>query len=340
MTKKQKTMYILKKVGQLVLVLLLLSMIVFTIARLSPGDPLRAYYGDGVERMSTEQKEAAKERLGLDEPIPVQYVKWMKSAAHGDFGISYKYKQPVSEVIGEVWFNTLLLGGSAFVLTFAFALEIGKFCAMREGSKLDRLICKVGVVSNSIPSFFMALILVLLFAVNLRIFPVSGAYALGQSSNVFDRLYHLILPVTVMVLQHLWYYAYMIRNKLIEETRKDYVLLCKAKGLSKKQIMNKHCLRNILPSLFVLMAISVPHILGGTYVVEMVFSYPGLGTLSFESAKYQDYNMLLTLCLLTGAVVVIFNLGAQIVNEFIDPRMKYERLIYSREEQQGLEQEI
>ncbi|MEA4921741.1 MAG: ABC transporter permease [Eubacteriaceae bacterium] len=324
--------YILNKAAQMIIVLIVLSIVVFVIARLCPGDPLKSYYGDGVEHMSTEQKYAAREKLGLNESIPVQYVKWAGNALQGDWGISYKYKRPVTEVIGGAWQNTLLLGGLSFILTFVLAILLGMFCAMRENSRTDRIICKTGVISSSIPTFFLAILLILFFAVDLPVFPSGGAYSYGGSSNFFDRIYHLILPVTVMVLQHLWYYTYMIRNKLIEETRQDYVLLCKVKGLSKKQIIRKHCFRNILPSLLTIMAISVPHILGGTYVVEMVFSYPGLGTLSFESARYQDYNMLMALCLLTGLVVLVFNLAAQIINEFIDPRMKYEKEAADHEE--------
>lgn len=323
--KTSKGKYIFNKIIQMIIVLIVLSVVVFVIARLCPGDPLKSYYGDGVEHMSTEQKYQAREKLGLNDSIPVQYVKWARNALQGDWGISFKYKRPVAEVIGSMWQNTLFLGGISFVLTFVFAILLGKFCAMRENSNIDKAICKVGVVSSSIPTFFLAILMILFLAVNIPIFPTGGAYAYGNSGNFFDRIYHLILPVTVLILQHLWYYTYMIRNKLIEETRQDYVLLCKAKGLSKKQIVKKHCFRNVLPSLVTIMAISVSHILGGTYVVEMVFSYQGLGTLTFESARYQDYNMLMALCLLTGVIVLVFNLAAQIINEFIDPRMKYEK---------------
>lgn len=324
---QQKTTYVIKKLLQMILVLIILSMTVFVIARLCPGDPLRSYYGDGVEHMSTEQKEMAREKLGLNDSMVVQYTRWVTSAFDGDLGISYKYKQPVGEVIGRVWTNTLALGGIAYLLTFGLATLLGMFCALREESLIDRIICKIGVISGSVPAFFMALLLILVFAVNLKLLPTGGAYSYGNSESIADRLYHLILPVTVMVLEHLWYYAYMVRNKLIEETRQDYVLLCKAEGIPRKKIMRRHCLRNIMPSMLVIMAISLPHILGGTYIVEMVFSYPGLGTLSFESAMYQDYNMLMALCMVTGVIVLVFNLLAQILNEFIDPRMKYEHSV-------------
>lgn len=317
--------YITKKVMQMLAVLLLLSIVVFVIARLCPGDPLRSYYGDGVEHMSEIQKEAARDRLGLNDSMMTQYFRWIGGVFDGELGMSYKYKQPVGEIIGRVWMNTLILGGTAYVLTFGLAVLLGMFCALREESTADRIICRAGVAAGSIPAFFLALLLIYVFSVKLGILPTSGAYSYGNSGSVPDRIYHLILPVTVLVLEHLWYYAYMVRNKLIEETRQDYVLLCKAEGIPRKQIMRRHCLRNILPSMLVIMAISFPHILGGTYVVEMIFGYPGLGTLSFESAMYQDYHMLMALSLLTGAVVLVFNLLAQILGEFIDPRMKYEK---------------
>ena len=128
----------------------------------------------------------------------------------------------------------------------------------------------------------------------------------------------------MVVISHLWYYAYMIRNKLLEEVRAEYVLLARMKGLRKSRVMFGHCLRNVLPSYFSIMAISVPHVLGGTYIVETVFSYPGLGTLTYESARYQDYNLLMILSLLTGITVIFCNMAAQAVSERIDPRIRME----------------
>ncbi|QBE98034.1 Oligopeptide transport system permease protein OppB [Blautia producta] len=325
MNTSQKFEFLLKKLIQILLSMLVLSILVFFIARLSPGDPLKSYYGESVERMNEGQKEKARERLGLDAPMTVQYVRWVENALHGDFGISYKYKQDVGAVIEKVYANTLILGGLSYVLTFVLAVLLGVFCAMRENTFIDRCICKIGTVTNCIPSFFVALVLILIFGVNLAVLPTSGAYALGGEHSLGDRLVHLILPVTVMVLSHLWYYTYMVRNKLLEEIREDYVLLCKVKGMGKCRIMFTHCLRKILPSLISIMAISVPHIIGGTYIAESVFSYPGLGTLSMESAQYHDYNMLMVLSLITGFAVIVANVAGQIISEWIDPRMKQER---------------
>lgn len=319
---RKKAIYYGKKLLTFLLSVFALSLLVFYVARLAPGDPLVAYYGERTERMSVEEREQSLERLGLNDPIYVQYVRWVEGAFRGEFGISYQYKQPVTQVIQGRIGNTLILGGIGFVLTFAGALGVGLFCTWYEDRWPDRILCKLGTLSSCIPEFWLCLVLLLLFSVTLRWLPSSGAYDIGQAHSLSSRVTHLILPLTVVVLSHLWYYAYMIRNKLLEEVRADYVLLAKSKGLSKREILFRHCLRNILPSYFSIMAISVPHILGGTYIVETVFSYPGIGTLSYESARYHDYNLLMFLCILTGVLVIFCNVLAQIINERIDPRIR------------------
>lgn len=316
------TIRILKKLAALVLGLLVLSVLVFTMSRLAPTDPLQAYYGDRTEKMSAAEKEAARQRLGLNDSIPVQYVRWLKLAMQGDFGISYQYKQPVTKVISQRIGNTLILGGLGFLLTFAGALALGTLCAWYEDRWLDKILCKLGTVSSCIPEFWLSLMLILIFSVTLRWLPSSGAYTIGRADDLLDRAVHLILPITVVILSHLWYYAYLVRSKLLEETRREYVLLARAKGLSRKAVLLRHCLPAILPSYFSLMAISVPHILGGTYLVEAVFSYPGIGTLCYESARYADYNLLMLLCLMTGGLVMLSALLGQAVSARIDPRLR------------------
>ncbi len=272
--------------------------------------------------MNLEEREWAKEKLGLNDPISIQYVRWLGNAFRGDFGISYKYKTDVLEVIRGRIGNTLILGGGGLLLIFVLSLLMGILCAWYEGRALDHIVCKVGTIMSCIPEFWLSLVLILIFAVNLHWLPSSGAYSVGKEGDINDRILHLILPMSIVVIGHLWYYAYMIRNKILEEVRADYVLLARAKGLEKRSIIFRHCLQNVMPSYLSIMAISVPHILGGTYIVETVFSYPGLGTLSYESARYQDYNLLMILCLMSGVLVILCNMIAQTVNEKIDPRMK------------------
>lgn len=320
---------IFKKVVQSILSIFILSVIVFYLARLSPGDPLKAYYGNAIERVSSEQKEKSIEKLGLNEPIYIQYEKWLQNAVKGDLGISYKYKRNVKEVINNVYVNTIALGGLSYVLTFIGALLLGIYCAIHENKLIDKIIMMIGNITSCIPSFWIALILILIFGVVLKVLPTSGAYSIGYENSLYNRLIHLVLPVTVMVLSHLWYYAYMVRNKILEEMREDYVLLAKVKGLSRNQVIYRHCIRNIMPSFISMMAISISHILAGTYIVENVFSYPGLGTLAFESAKYHDYNMLMVITLITGIVVIAFNIIAQITYLKIDPRMRVDGGVYN-----------
>ena len=227
----------------------------------------------------------------------------------------------MTDVISGRLLNTLLLGGIGYILTFALALLVAVICAFREGSLLDRIIIKVGTITSCIPEFWLSLVLILIFGVTLHLLPSSGAYAVGQESSIASRLEHMILPLTVLVLSHLWYYAYMLRNKLLDEIREDYVLLARAKGLTKRQVMWRHCVRNMLPTMISIMAISINHIIEGTYIIEMVFSYPGIGTLAFESVKYHDYNMLMVLVILTGIIVIAGNMAGQAISERIDRRM-------------------
>ena len=321
MKKRNCAVYLGKKVLLFLLSVFLLSVAVFYISRLAPGDPLVSYYGDRVEKMTPEEREWAEGRLGLNDPIHVQYVRWLDAALHGDFGISFQYKTDAAAVIQSRAFNTLVLGGTGFLLIFVGALLLGALCAWHEDRLLGRVICKIGTISSCVPEFWLSLVLILLFSVTLHLLPSSGAYSIG-GGDFADRALHLILPLTVVVLSHLWYYAYMVRNSLLDEVRADYVLLAKAKGLSRAAVLFRHCLRGMFPSYLSLMAIAVPHILGGTYVVETVFSYPGLGSLSYESARCQDYNLLMLLCLLSGILVILSSMTAQIINEQIDPRIR------------------
>ena len=313
---------IIRRIGLLILVMFILSLVVFFLARLAPGDPLQSFYGDQLDSMTQEEIDAARVRLGLNDGLVQQYIRWFTNALHGEFGISLKHKQPVMNVVKPLIGNTLLLGVLAYAAVFGLATVIAVFCVLHEERFLDRLICRIGTVFYYTPGFWLGVVLVLIFAVNLGWFPSSGAYDIGMKNNLGNRISHLVLPLFVMIASHLWYYAYMIRNKLLDEVRKDYVLLAKSKGCTRRQIVWKHCLRNVAPTIVSIMAISIPHVTGGTVVVESVFSYPGIGNLAVEAAKYHDYNLLMVDVLITGFAVFVSSFIAQTINEEIDPRMK------------------
>lgn len=323
MNKENKLVIrILKRILLLAVVMFLLSVVVFWLARLAPGDPLQSFYGDSLEMMTSDEVAAARTRLGLDQGIGVQYVRWFTNVIHGDFGLSLKYRQPVMNVIKPLIGNTLVLGGIAYIVIFILAVLIAIFCTLHEDQWIDRLICKIGTAAYYVPAFWLGVVLILIFSVNLGWFPSSGAYDVGMADSIGNRMKHMILPLVVMIFSHLWYYAYMIRNKFLDEVRKDYVLLARSKGLSKRKILWKHCLRNVLPTIVSIMAVSVPHVTGGTVTVEAVFNYAGIGNLAVESAKYHDYNLLMIDVLITGFIVFLSSFVAQTVNEEIDPRMK------------------
>ncbi len=319
----------LKKALEFFLTLFVLSILVFGMSRLAPGDPLLSYYGSGVERMNTIEKEEARERLGLNESMAIQYKVWLEKALSGDLGQSYKYKVPVTQVIKQVALNTLLLSGTGFFLIFVLALPIGAFCALREGKILDRLITRFGVITGSIPVFWISLVMILFFSVFLRALPASGAAPLG-GGTFLERIPYLILPISALLFSHLWYFAYVARNLYLEEMEKEYMLLHRIKGLSHGEIILRHGTRNIFPTYLTLMINSVPHLLAGSYIIEEVFAFPGLGRLAFESAKYHDYNLLMVIALITGALVVALNMLGDSLSTSINPALAGERRSYGR----------
>lgn len=320
--KKSLGKVLLNRILLFVICMFLLSIILFILSRIAPGDPLISFYGDKLYSMPPEEVAAARNRLGLDENIIIQYFKWVGGIFTGDFGLSLKYKKPVLDVVVPLLPNTLILGITAYVIVFALAILLAVVCAANEDNWIDRIISKTGTTLYYTPTFWFGIILVLVFSINLKWFPSSGAYDMGQSGNILNRMWHLVLPVIVMVASHLWYYAYMIRNKLLDELRKDYVLLAKSKGLKKYEIIWKHCLRNVAPTIVSIMAISTTHIMTGGIIIESIFDYPGIGNLAIESAKLHDYNLLMLSVLITGMFVFITSLIGQTVNERIDPRMK------------------
>lgn len=302
--------------------LFVLSFVVFYISRLAPGDPLQSFYNDAVQSMTTQELAAARHRLGLDGSIWTQYTKWLYHISEGDFGISLKYKRPVIDVISPIIKNTIILGCFGYMLVFSGAIFIAILCARFEDAWIDKLICRIGTICFYIPTFWLGVILALVFSANLRWFPSSGAYSIGKSDDWINRVEHMVLPIIVIIISHIWFYAYMIRNKLLDEVCKDYVLLARSKGMGRTRVLTHHCLRNILPTIINIMAISTPHILSGTYVTETVFNYPGIGLMSISSAKYHDYNLLMIIVLITGCLVFVSSLIAQFINEIIDPRMR------------------
>lgn len=314
--------FIVKKIKQTVITIFILSLGVFMISHLAPGDPLVSVYGDGVERLSSEARMNVIKNLGLDKPLIYQYAIWIKNALKGDLGYSYKYKMPVKDVIKIHFFNTFCLMGFSILFILLLSVSLGLITALNEGKLLDRIITRFSTLLYCIPGFWISLILILVFCTNLKIFPSSGVYDIGKEDDILNRLYHLILPLTVIVIGHLGYYSNFVRNKILEELKEDYIILARAKGLSKFEIILKHPLKKVMPSIIILMSLSLSHLIAGGFVVEYIFSYSGIGKLVFESAKYHDYPLLMGTVILTGIIVVLGSLISDILSSLIDPRLK------------------
>lgn len=302
--------------------LFILSFIIFALARLMPGDPLTAFYGDVVETFSEEEYARARAYLSLDAPLISQYVTWLEHALQGDLGFSYRYHVPVTELLGPLLFNTALLSVLSFIAIFTLALLLALVCVRYEERLIDRCLRAVGTVTYLLPSFWVGLLLILIFALTLKWLPAAGAYAPGNAGELGARLRHLILPVTVMVLSHLWYFGALLRNRLADEVREDYVLTARAMGKGPWEVLFTECLPNVLPTLFNVMALAIPHLISGTYVVEAVFNYPGVGAMAVESARNHDYNLLLVLLLLTALLVVAAAQLSTACAARLDPRLR------------------
>lgn len=313
---------IILKFISLLLSIILLSFACFSLAYLSPQDPLEGYYGASIDRVNAANKAKTIARLGLDKPFLQQYEFWIKNLIKGNFGMSLKHKKPALDVFLKRLPNTILLSVLGFLFIFVLSIVLALICVLHEGRFFDKLICRLGTLTSSIPEFWLSLMSILIFSIYLAWLPSSGAYSPLGNKDVKDRILHLILPLSIVILDHLWYYAFILRNKLLVEVRADYVLFARSKGLSSRSVLFKHCLRNSMPAYLSLMAIALPHILGSTYIIELVFAYPGIGSLAYESARYKDYSLLMLISLFTGVLVICFSMIANAINEKIDPRIK------------------
>lgn len=311
-------------VGKNIGYFLLFSFLLFIISHNVTGDPLRSYYGDNIERMGTLEKEKAREQLGLNKPIGIQYTIWLSRMIQGDFGTSLKYKQPVKQVLAQFLGNTIRLVGISYPLLFVCSFLLGGYCAENENRKIDKIVCFIGTMFLCIPTFWLAFCLVFLFSVVFPILPSSGVYQIGEEGNIFSYIRYFLLPVFILILEHLFYYSYFIRNRFLEEMKKQYILFALSKGMSRKKAIWNYARRSVLPFFISLFTTSFPHFLGGSYVIEIIFSYKGMGTLAFESAKYHDYSVLMLVCIVTAIFTLFINKMGEILCIYIDPRRKKE----------------
>jgi peptide/nickel transport system permease protein len=323
------TRYALRRCLQAIPILLILSVLLFFMVRAAPGGPLAA--AERNPNISREQIELLKKKLGLDQPLPIQFVKWLGGVFQGDLGESIKFHRPVSVMIAERIPNTLLLVGIAFLITLLIALPVGILSARRPYSFFDYFATTLTFIGQSVPVYWLGLALILVFYVNLKnpatgmpLFPSGGMNSVGQEHNLGDLLWHLVLPVTALSAEWAAWYSRFLRSNMLDVMHEDYVRTARAKGLVERVVYYKHALRNAILPLVTLIALDLPSLFAGALFVETIFSWPGMGRLFWDAARGRDYPVLLGVVLIDAILIVGANILADLLYGVLDPRVSYD----------------
>ena len=285
------------------------TLIVFAILFLTPGDPVRTMAG---ERASEERLQEIREQLGLTQPWPEQYVRWLGRAVQGDLGLSIAAKRPVTELIGEQLPFTLRLTLTALTFGTLFGILLGIFAAVRQNSVWDHLIRLLALFCFSMPGFWLGLMLMLVFGLWLRWTPISGHRGAGA----------LILPVVTLALPQIGSLSRLVRTEMLEVLHEEYIKTAYAKGLSSRLVLYRHALRNALIPVAVLIFLSLPWLLGGAVVIETIFAWPGTGRLMVQAITQKDFPVVQGLLLMIALATVLINLLGDVVTALLDPRVQ------------------
>ena len=317
--------YTFKRLTSAALLLVLVLSFTFFFVHLAPGDPT---FLTQDPRLGPEDREALRHIYGLDRPLAEQYLIWMRSVLlQGDWGVSYVHARPVQRVIAERVPATLLLAGVALGLQFAVGLILGVAAARRANSAVDHWIRMTSLLFYSLPIFWTGLMALMLFSHHWSLFPAGHMRAVNAASltplaRFADLLHHLSLPVLVLVLGGAGVVARFARNSLLEVLQQDYIRTARAKGLTERRVIWIHAMKNAATPLVQLLGLSLPFLLSGSLVVEVVFSWPGLGRLTYDSIQARDYPVILATTALAGALVIAGNFLADMVHAAIDPRVR------------------
>ena len=299
-----------------------ISIVVFALIQAAPGGPEAALLSSG-RFVDPSVVEAYRIKLGVDQPVPVQYLRWAATALTGDLGVSYATTRPVVRMIGERLPATLELMASAFLLAAFLAAAIGLASALRPHSWIDLVGTGSSMVGIAMPVFWLALILQLAFAVELGWLPVSGTHTVGTAS-LRDHLAHLLLPTIVLASRYVASWSRYFRASLISALESDYVRTARAQGLSETRVLFVHAVRNALVPVVSVMALALADLVSGAVITETVFAWPGIGRMFVQAMFARDYPVLMGVLLMGSATVIVFNLVADVAYGLLDPRIRYE----------------
>lgn len=316
---------LIRRALQMIPILFGISLVVFGLVQLAPGDAVDAMIPPDAIGVTPAMRQQLRHQMGLDQPAPIRYFYWLKNAARGNFGYSLGTRQPITKIIGERMPATLLLVGFALVMSIVLGVGFGVLSAVKQYSWLDYLVTLFSFSWLSIPSFFLGLVVIYLFAVKLNWFPAFGISSRGVTGPaiVLDRLHHLILPGITLGLELTAALTRYVRSGLLEVLSSDYLRTARAKGLREWRVIVRHGLRNALIPAITVIALRIPVLFSGAVVVETVFQWPGLGTLTLSAANQRDYPLIMALALMLTGIVVVSNFLADVAYMIIDPRIRY-----------------
>lgn len=319
------TAYVVRRLIQAVPIILIVSLVGFMIIQ-ATGDPLAAYTvdasltGDDIARL--------RAKYGLDKPVPIQYLNWLKNMITGDWGRSFYTKKPVIEMVFERLPNTLILVVVSYTVTLSVAILLGIVTAVRQYSILDHVITGISFVGIATPSFWMGLLLIIALALRpkamgLPYLPVGGMFDHRVGETLPQVLWHVILPAFTLSFVMTARYVRYVRSSVLEELHLDYVRTAHSKGLKERVVLLRHALKNALLPLITLVGLGIPSLLSGTIVIESMFAWPGMGRLFWRAAERVDIPILMALLMLVSVLTVLSSLVTDILYAAVDPRIKY-----------------
>ncbi|HWI65817.1 MAG TPA: ABC transporter permease [Symbiobacteriaceae bacterium] len=313
--------YLLKRLVQALPVLFGITLICFSILHLAPGDPALLFI-DRSTNPTQEDIDRVRHDLGLDKPVPIQYVNWITRAVQGDLGTSFIDRRPVTTRIKEMMPYTLTLSLLSLGVGYTLAIILGVLAAVRVNTWVDWLISSASAFLVSVPNFWVALMAILLFSIKLDLVPTSGWETYGDGS-IWDVAKHLVLPVMLLASRDISGMSRYVRSGLLEVLNQDYVRTARAKGLSGRVVVYKHALRNALIPVVTLLGLSLPILVGGAVVTESVFTLPGMGRMAVGAVSNRDYPLVLGINLVLSLMTVAGNIVADLAYGWVDPRIRY-----------------
>lgn len=316
------TSYIIRRVLACIPVLLGVTVLLFILVDLMPGDAVTAMMTPEAPTSKAQLREM-RERLGLDQPWLVRYGRWLWQLLHGNLGYSYVTLQPIATLISARLGATLELMGIALIISIVLGVFLGTISAVYQYSVLDHVLTVFAFVGRSLPDFFLGLLLIYVFALRLQWLPVSGMKTPGAAS-LLDQLQHLVLPMCTLAYFRLAVFVRYTRSSFLEVLNSDYLVFGRAKGLRESTLIFKHAMRNALIPIITVIGLNIPVVFAGAVVTEAVFAWPGLGRLYVTAVSQRDYPLVMALSLMTAVAVLVSNLLVDLSYTFIDPRVRYD----------------